>query len=211
MRRTLQAHIDSVVFVVKAYLEWTLTEWERKTPSTPFRLCEIGVCTAGNASRALGMCPSLEYVGIDPWDNNKTYLAGLCNHKKTIGREALKDQQRWDEIYEHAQNAIAFAGERACLVRARSPEAATLFPDEHFTMVYLDGDHGFDAVSRDLEAWYPKVVPGGWFAGDDYLPRKPRLGVRRAVDAWFTERKMKFEVFGLQTWWCQKPEVRRKK
>ncbi len=201
MRRVLQAHIDSVVFIAKSYLEWTL-----QFPNAPFRLCEIGVCIAGNAARALSMCQTLDYTGIDPWEVNDHYLAGIRHNVKRIsGRDALRHQQRWDELYQDAQNNIAFAGERARLVRARSPEVAASFPDNHFTLVYIDGDHSFNAVTEDMKAWYRKVVPGGWFAGDDYLPRKFGRTVCRAVDQWFADHKMTLEMSGLQTWWCQKP------
>ena len=34
--------------------------------------------------------------------------------------------------------------------------------------LYIDADHTFDAVTADLEAWWPHLRIGGLIAGDDY-------------------------------------------
>lgn len=39
---------------------------------------------------------------------------------------------------------------------------------ESLDFVYIDGDHSYEAVKKDLEAWYPKVKSGGMFCGHDY-------------------------------------------
>jgi len=36
--------------------------------------------------------------------------------------------------------------------------------------VYIDGDHSFDAVVRDVILWSNKVRPGGIVAAHDYCP-----------------------------------------
>ena len=52
-------------------------------------------------------------------------------------------------------------------------------PDNSLDAVFIDGDHSYQAVIKDLPFWYKKVKIGGWILGDDYSG-KP--GVRRAVD-----------------------------
>jgi hypothetical protein len=49
-----------------------------------------------------------------------------------------------------------------------SPRAADLFADASLAWVHLDARHDFDSVAADIDAWAPKVVPGGWLSGDDY-------------------------------------------
>ena len=63
---------------------------------------------------------------------------------------------------------IQFAGPRARTVRALSPDAAAAYPPDHFDWVYIDALHTYDALLRDLDAWWEKVRPGGLLAGDDY-------------------------------------------
>ena len=61
-------------------------------------------------------------------------------------------------------------------------------------MVYLDACHTYDCVTKDLQAWFPKVKKGGVMAGHDYLNKA--YGVYPAV--WnFTSGGQMYEVFTL--------------
>jgi hypothetical protein len=64
--------------------------------------------------------------------------------------------------------------------RCASPAAAGGYEDLSLDFVFLDADHAYDAVRHDLAAWWPKLRPGGLFAGHDYVWSR---GVRAAVDA----------------------------
>ena len=57
------------------------------------------------------------------------------------------------------------------------------FPDESIDFLFIDADHSYEAVKKDLELWYPKVKHGGVISGHDYT--EP-CGVKMAVDAFFT-------------------------
>jgi len=59
------------------------------------------------------------------------------------------------------------AGERVRPVRLTSLEAAAAFPDATFDLVFLDGDHSYDATLQDIGAWRRKVAPGGMLCGHD--------------------------------------------
>lgn len=64
-------------------------------------------------------------------------------------------------------------------LKMTSIEAASRFPDGYFGLVYIDACHQFEAVCEDINAWLPKVKPGGVLAGHDYLSFG---GVKKAVD-----------------------------
>lgn len=53
-------------------------------------------------------------------------------------------------------------------VRQRSTEAAKLYPDKSIDFVFIDGQHTYAAVCADIDAWLPKVKPGGLLAGHDH-------------------------------------------
>jgi hypothetical protein len=58
-----------------------------------------------------------------------------------------------------------------------SVDAAAQFKDGSVDFVWLDAGHDYDSVRRDIEAWLPKIKPGGMIGGDDY----PMEGVGQAV------------------------------
>lgn len=49
-----------------------------------------------------------------------------------------------------------------------SDVAARVVEDWVFDMVFLDGDHRYNAVRQDIAHWITKVKPGGVLAGHDY-------------------------------------------
>lgn len=92
----------------------------------------------------------------------------------------------------------------ATIVKSDSAEAAAAFADESLDFVFIDADHQYDAVLRDLSAWWPKVKPTGFIGGHDYsaeIERRhsaPRYGtsggyhVARALRDFFrSEREIK--------------------
>lgn len=60
-------------------------------------------------------------------------------------------------------------GERFQPMAMRSLEAAKLFAPASVDVVWVDGDHSYEAVTADILAWFPKLKPGGWMGGDDFL------------------------------------------
>ncbi len=48
-----------------------------------------------------------------------------------------------------------------------SRNAARIFKDGSCDLVFIDGDHSYEAAKRDIEMWLPKVKPGGILCGHD--------------------------------------------
>lgn len=61
-------------------------------------------------------------------------------------------------------------------------EQAAQFEDGSIDFVYIDADHAYESVVKDITAWAPKVKPGGMISGHDYNREKPGKGVTRAVN-----------------------------
>jgi hypothetical protein len=68
-------------------------------------------------------------------------------------------------------------------LRMTSQRATRLFQDEGVDFCFIDAEHTYEAVRDDLAYWFPKVRPGGLFAGHDYHDEFP--GVKKAVDEFF--------------------------
>lgn len=69
---------------------------------------------------------------------------------------------------------------RSVLIRMPSPDATVLFADKSLDFMYIDANHSYEAVTKDIEAWWPKMKPGGIFAGHDYDALDP--GTIQAVN-----------------------------
>lgn len=55
-------------------------------------------------------------------------------------------------------------------IKGDSAESAAKFEDQSVDFLFIDGGHEYEAVKRDIQAWLPKMKPGGFMAGDDYSP-----------------------------------------
>jgi hypothetical protein len=80
-------------------------------------------------------------------------------------------------------------------LKMSSEQAAELFEDGTLDFVFLDADHAYSSVRRDLEGWFPKVKRRGVLGGHDYL-NPDCLDVRRAVDAFFQEQALPLQIHG---------------
>jgi hypothetical protein len=75
------------------------------------------------------------------------------------------------------------------MVRAENSwDAASHYADSSLDMVFLDADHEYNSIAKDIDAWRPKVKRRGILAGHDYVVG---FGVPRAVN----ERFARFEVW----------------
>lgn len=90
-------------------------------------------------------------------------------------------EQEWhDKNYADAVARLNRFKDRSIIIRGLSQDVAANFEDESIGFLYLDGDHSYEGVKRDLEAWYPKVVKGGIVSGHDYMAGQ--YGVNQAVN-----------------------------
>jgi autotransporter strand-loop-strand O-heptosyltransferase len=60
-----------------------------------------------------------------------------------------------------------------------SNKAYRRYDDESLDFVFLDSDHSYKSVNKDIEKWYPKIKPGCIIAGHDWIDPFP--GVKQAV------------------------------
>ena len=85
-------------------------------------------------------------------------------------------------------------GDTISLIIAASVTAARMFADASVDWVHLDARHDYTNVMADIQAWLPKVKPGGWLSGDDYDESKWPEVVRAVGDllpgatAWSTQQ-----------------------
>lgn len=70
------------------------------------------------------------------------------------------------------------------LIPWHSRRASKLFNRQELDLLFIDGDHLYEAVCEDIETWLPKVKPGAHVLFHDY--NSSWDGVKKAVNKYST-------------------------
>ena len=74
--------------------------------------------------------------------------------------------------------------------REDSSGSAAHFEDNSVHFCFIDASHLYGNVKKDLNAWYPKIKPGGFLAGHDFGDGTNGVGI--AVKEFCAERNLEF-------------------
>ncbi len=150
---------------------------------------EVGVYLGDNAVDVLRELSIEKTWLIDTWGENGFFLCDMRNlDDGNCIYEEIKERFRT----EISQNKVE-------ILRMDNREAANHIPND-LDLVYIDANHEYEEVKKDLEAWYPKVRKGGIFSGDDYHYYE---GVVKAVDEFVSEHPgINLQIGNSKTqWW----------
>jgi hypothetical protein len=135
---------------------------------------------------------------VDPWE----YRTEEDYEQASYGGKMDGGQQALDAMHQSVVERFAseISGGQVTVLRQRSTDAARTFAPASLDWVYIDGDHSYEGVSADLEAYFAAVKPGGLMAGDDYGHEGSWFedGVKRAVDEFAGRRGAGLELIGTQ-------------
>jgi Methyltransferase domain len=139
---------------------------------------EIGVWAGSYSERILKLRKPRELHLIDPWQ----FVPSLP--ERMYGGAVAPDQRYMDKLMHSVVDRFS-ASPEVKILRQTSVEAAKKFGQGYFDWIYIDGDHSFDAVLADLNAWFPKLKRGGTIVCDDYtwMDEARTYSVKRAVEA----------------------------
>jgi hypothetical protein len=96
-----------------------------------------------------------EVLAVDPWVNG--YDIG----------DVASQQCPMKFVFEAFQERTKPLG-NVFFSRGKSLDALEFVNTESLDLVYVDGDHRYEAVVADLKGWMPKVRKGGIIAGHDW-------------------------------------------
>jgi SAM-dependent methyltransferase len=152
-------------------------EWLRQVPPGG-TIVEVGVGFGDFTRRILDLARPAQLVAVDLFSlhTKPRFTSGPGRH--VFGGST---HEAW---FRNTFRTEIDAG-RLEIVPGRSDRALDAYGDGTFDLVYLDADHTYAAVCRDLAAVHGKVRPGGLLACDDYERADPfgrtRYGVKQAV------------------------------
>jgi len=108
-------------------------------------------------------------ISVDPWASG----APTMNLK-----EAMSDMS----IVEKEFDKRIAAYDNIVKNKMFSHEFVNTIPNGSIDVVYIDGDHTYDGVTKDINMWLPKVAKGGYICGHDYYST-----VKKAVNDTFNK------------------------
>jgi predicted O-methyltransferase YrrM len=149
-----------------------------------------------------------------PWNgksNRRYYLDWLIKEHdiKVIAEVGVRDGRTTFYLLDQNPNLIIYAidksisefynneikqryGNRLIPIEALSTDGAKRILDNSLDLVFIDADHSYDWVKKDIAAYKPKLKKGGWLTGHDIdFP-----GVNRAVN----EVIVKYDVGPNNVW-----------
>jgi len=83
-------------------------------------------------------------------------------------------------------------------LRGRSADVAKTF-DKEIDLIFIDGDHSYEGVKTDVEAWLPKMKKGGILIFHDIGWAE---GVKRVVSEYIKPRQIEEHVID-NTYWAR--------
>lgn len=127
---------------------------------------------------------------IDPWELNSEEIGYQYQNKEFM----TKSRKLFESINQKYKLGIE-------IIQDMSQYCSGRFKDNSIDMVFLDGDHTFITVLKELELYWPKVKKGGMIAGDDYTWES----VKQAVDKFSKDKMLKLDLYKKIIWSIKKP------
>ncbi len=88
------------------------------------------------------------------------------------------------------------------------------FPEEHFDWIYIDGDHSYNGVKRDIAQAVLRVKRDGFLVFNDYTVWSPlevcNYGVLKAINELVNEGEWEFVYLALHPWGYHDVALRRR-
>lgn len=116
--------------------------------------CWKGRSTAMMAVNIVNSGKSIKFDAIDHFKGSQEHQPLTSITNESLLSEFLKNIEPVKDIVN--------------LVVEDSSLAASRYLDKSIDFVFIDGDHSYEGVHKDIQAWLPKIKEGGIIAGDDF-------------------------------------------
>lgn len=113
------------------------------------------------------------------WGSGKHYAIDVWNHHPHQRGDGSQPQDWHNANYEKCLEKFKPYLDRVIMMRGISWDMAINIPDNSVDFISIDADHSYEAVKKDIAAFWPKLKSGGVITFHDYLAIE--YGVNDAV------------------------------
>lgn len=149
---------------------------------------EIGVNKGDFSERILEIVQPKKLHLIDPWKLEQSEVYD----ESYYGKKTVEDQNAMDKRFKDVMNRFEkeIKNNQIVIDRGYSETILQDFQNGYFDWIYVDGNHLYEFVKKDLELCYLKVKTSGYITGDDYNEGGWwEGGVKKAVDEFISNNK----------------------
>ena len=171
-------HLDAPQWVQKQI------EWADKTPAAgealisvlkqrydrPIVGVEIGVCLGYTTEKLVKEVNFEKYFAVDSYHSYVDWNGGDLN----ADRQSLIKQHAVNKLSKYNNVEFKFKS---------SEEFSAEVEDNSLDFIFIDGDHSYEGVLKDLNLWFKKVKPFGILSGHDASNK----GVTEALKEFFKD------------------------
>jgi len=130
-------------------------------------------------------------IGVAAGLNAKSILMNL-----NINNLYLIDTYSYcDWHYKFTLKNVSKFKKKVMFIRKLSDDACKKLPD-YLDFVYIDGDHAYDGVTRDIKNYYPLINKGGVIGGHDF----DYIDVCKAVMEYVIKNNIDLKI-NKSDWW----------
>jgi predicted O-methyltransferase YrrM len=159
----------------------------------PITVVEIGTYKGENALNMLKELNVKKLYVIDPYQSYEEY-------KK---RDSETSEKGLPKMYQDTQKKLRKYRDKVIFIRKFSDDAVKEIPEADF--IYIDGNHDYEYVKRDIDNYFPKVKSNGILAGHDIVNKKFNKDILRALFEFSSKTKI-IPTISRTDWWIVKDD-----
>lgn len=139
---------------------FALTDVIRKYQKTGMVVAEIGTYD-GTTTK--------DYIDIIKQNNGHLYAIDWFNGNENVeGNLHTFNEDNSDNVYQQFVNNIHTYMDITTIKRGKSSDMIPEIPDGSLDICFIDADHRYLNVYKDIEMCLPKIKPGGIICGHDF-------------------------------------------
>lgn len=127
------------------------------------RGAELGVHEGVTFRHLIYSCPDLTLYGVDMWAHKPIF------------------NEWYESLKEELQNIS-----KAIIIRESTFTAHKRVEDDSLDFVFIDADHKYDSVKRDIINWLPKIRSNGYICGHDINQKWVQQAVTETIKEYKT-------------------------